>query len=275
MKTQNLSLQLLAFAVALLTCSAAAVAQSAPPEAPQPTTPTTTAPPAEAPSSDELPDAPSTVAHELPPAVPTGPTVLFDTTMGRLTCQLFDKEAPLTATNFIGLATGTKTWTDPVTTKQVQGEPFYDSTTFHRVIPGFMIQGGDRLGTGEGDAGYYVPDEISSSLRFDVPGRLAMANSGPGTDGSQFFITEAANPALDGKYTIFGQCDPHTVLMVKGIALVDRNAQDKPLTPVVINKVSIVPEGQPIPPAPAAATTNTPIPPTGEDSEKIRERPHE
>jgi len=275
MKTQNLSLQLLVFAVALLTCSAVAVAQSAPPEAPQPSMPTTTAPPAGAPSSDELPDAPSTVAHELPPAVPTGPTVLFDTTMGRLTCQLFDKEAPLTATNFIGLATGTKTWTDPVTTKQVQGEPFYDGTTFHRVIPGFMILGGDRLGTGEGDAGYYVPDEISSSLRFDIAGRLAMANSGPGTDGSQFFITEAANPALDGKYTIFGQCDPHTVLMVKGIALVDRNAQDKPLTPVVINKVSIVPEGQPIPPAPAAATTITPTSPTSEDSEKIRERPHE
>jgi peptidyl-prolyl cis-trans isomerase A (cyclophilin A) len=275
MKNQNLSRQLLVLAVALLTCSAVAIAQSAPPEAPQPSTPTTATPPAGAPSSADLPDAPSTVAHELPPAVPTGPTVLFDTTMGRLTCQLFDKEAPLTAANFVGLATGTKPWTDPVTTKQVQGQPFYDGTTFHRVIPGFMIQGGDRLGTGEGDAGYYVPDEISSSLRFDLPGRLAMANSGPGTDGSQFFITEAANPALDGKYTIFGQCDPHTVLMVKGIALVDRNAQDKPLTPVVINKVSIVPEGQPIPPAPAATTTNAPDPPTGEDSEKIRERPHE
>jgi peptidyl-prolyl cis-trans isomerase A (cyclophilin A) len=275
MKNQNLSRQLLVLAVALLTCSAVAIAQSAPPEAPQPSTPTTATPPAGAPSSADLPDAPSTVAHELPPAVPTGPTVLFDTTMGRLTCQLFDKEAPLTAANFVGLATGTKPWTDPVTTKQVQGEPFYDGTTFHRVIPGFMIQGGDRLGTGEGDAGFYVPDEISSALRFDVPGRLAMANSGPGTDGSQFFITEAANPALDGKYTIFGQCDPHTVLMVKGIALVDRNAQDKPLTPVVINKVSIVPEGRPIPPAPAATTTNAPGPPIGEDSEKIRERPHE
>jgi peptidyl-prolyl cis-trans isomerase A (cyclophilin A) len=207
--------------------------------------------------------------------VPTGPTVLFDTTMGRLTCKLFDKEAPLTAANFIGLATGTKTWTDPVTTKPVNGEPFYNGTTFHRVIPGFMIQGGDRLGTGEGDAGYYIPDEISPSLRFDVAGRLAMANSGPGTDGSQFFITEAANPALDGKYTIFGQCDPHTVLMVKGIALVDRNAQDKPLTPVLIKNVSIVPDGQPVPPAPSAATINPSTAPASEDSEKIKERPHE
>ena len=273
MKTQDLSFHLLASAVVLFTYSAVVMAQSTPPEAPQPATPTAAAPSAGAASSDQLPDAPSTVAHELPTPVPTGPTVLMDTSMGRLTCQLFDKEAPLTAANFIGLATGTKTWTDPLTTKPVSGKPFYDGTTFHRVIPGFMIQGGDRLGTGEGDAGYYVPDEISPSLRFDVPGRLAMANSGPGTDGSQFFITEAANPDLDGKYTIFGQCDPHTVLMVKGIALVDRNAQDKPLTPVVINKVSIVPEGQPIPPA--TAVSNTSSLPTGEDSEKIKERPHQ
>ncbi len=271
MKTQNLSLQCFLMVAALLTCSGVAVAQSNSPNAPQPATPTTSAPPV---GSDGLPDAPSTVAHELPPAVPTGPTVLFDTTMGRLTCKLFDKEAPQTAANFIGLATGTKPWTDPVTTKQVNGQPFYDGTTFHRVIPGFMIQGGDRLGTGEGDAGYYIPDEISPSLRFDVPGRLAMANSGPGTDGSQFFITEAANPDLDGKYTIFGQCDSHTVLMVKGIALVDRNAQDKPLTPVVINKVSIIPDGHTVPPPPSVATSNTSSPPTGENSEKIQERSH-
>jgi peptidyl-prolyl cis-trans isomerase A (cyclophilin A) len=194
--------------------------------------------------------------------------------MGRLTCNLFDKEAPLTVANFIGLATGTKTWIDPVTLKEVKGIPFYDGTAFHRVIPGFMIQGGDRLGTGEGDAGYYIPDEISPALRFDMPGRLAMANSGPGTDGSQFFITEAANSQLDEKYTIFGQCDPHTVLMVKGIALVDRNAQDKPLTPVVMNKVTIVPVGQPLPPLPANATTASPSPPTGGEDQELRERPH-
>jgi peptidyl-prolyl cis-trans isomerase A (cyclophilin A) len=180
--------------------------------------------------------------------VPTGPTVLFDTTMGRLTCQLFSKQAPQTVASFIGLATGTKTWTDPVTQQPVTGKPFYNGTTFHRVIPGFMIQGGDRLGDGTGDAGFYLPDEITSSLRFDVPGRLAMANSGPGTDGSQFFITEDQKPELNGHYTIFGQCDPHSVLMVGSIARVQRNAEDKPLTPVVINRVTIVPEGQPIPP---------------------------
>jgi peptidyl-prolyl cis-trans isomerase A (cyclophilin A) len=270
MMNQNFSFRSLLFAVALITCTGVTVAQSTPPETPQPVPPASGTSAAGTQSNDALPDAPSTVAHELPPALPTGPTILFDTTMGRLTCRLFDKEAPLTAANFIGLATGTKMWTDPVTSKQIKNQPFYDGTTFHRVIPGFMIQGGDRLGTGEGDAGYYIPDEISPSLRFDVPGRLAMANSGPGTDGSQFFITEAANSELDGKYTIFGQCDPHTVLMVKGIALVDRNSQDKPLTPVVINKVSVVRDGHPIPPQPNP-TASSPSPAQG--SEKVEERP--
>jgi peptidyl-prolyl cis-trans isomerase A (cyclophilin A) len=273
MKTQNLSLHKFLRTLVLVLSPALAVAQSTPPATPPPSpTPLPqAAAPAAAQSQDALPDAPSTIAHDLPPAVPTGPTVVFDTTMGRLTCKLFDKEAPLTVANFVGLATGTKPWIDPVTLKQVTNKPFYDGTTFHRVIPGFMIQGGDRLGTGEGDAGFYIPDEISPTLRFDVPGRLAMANSGPGTDGSQFFITETAQPSLDGNYTIFGQCDPHTVLMVKGIALVDRDAQDKPLTPVVVNKVTIVAAGQPIPPLPPSAT---PAPATGAEDQDLRQRPH-
>ncbi len=211
---------------------------------------------AQAPASQQpeaLPDAPSTTAHTAPPATPTGPTAVFDTTMGRLTCRLFSQEAPITVANFVGLATGAKTWIDPVSLKQVSGKPFYDGTTFHRVIPGFMIQGGDRLGTGVGDAGFYIKDEISPNLRFDVPGRLAMANSGPGTDGSQFFITEDAKPELNGGYTIFGQCDAHSVLLAASIARVERNSQDKPVTPVVLNKVTIVPEGQPLPAEPAAA----------------------
>lgn len=199
-----------------------------------------------------LPDAPSATAQIAAPAVPTGPTVIFDTTMGRLTCKLFSKEAPKTVDNFIGLATGTKEWTDPVTQQKVTGKPFYDGTTFHRVIPNFMIQGGDRLGTGAGDAGYFFDDEFSPSLRFDVPGRLAMANAGPNTNGSQFFITEVPVPDLNGKHTIFGQCDAHSVVLVGAIARVQRDAQDKPITPVVINKVTIVPDGQPIPPDPAA-----------------------
>ena len=198
-----------------------------------------------------LPDAPSTTANEAPPAVPTGPTVVFDTSMGRLTCKLFSKEAPETVANFIGLAQGTKAWTDPLTDKKVKGRPYFDGTTFHRVIPSFMIQGGDRLGTGMGDPGYFFADEFSPALRFDVPGRLAMANSGPNTNGAQFFITEEPVPQLTGKHTIFGQCDSHSVLLVAGIARVPRNADDKPLTPVTMNKVTIVQEGQALPAPPA------------------------
>jgi peptidyl-prolyl cis-trans isomerase A (cyclophilin A) len=177
--------------------------------------------------------------------------------MGRITCKLFDREAPITVANFVGLATGSKPWTDPVTQQKVTNKPFYDGTVFHRVIPNFMIQGGDRLGNGSGDAGYYFDQEISPSLRFDVPGRLAMANSGPGTNGSQFFITEAANPELNGKYNIFGQCDPHSVLIVGTIARVDRNAEDKPLTPVTLNKVTVIPAGQPVPPEPGTTPSPT------------------
>jgi len=209
---------------------------------------------ASAQTPDALPDAPSTTAHEEPPATPTGPTVLFDTTMGRMTCQLYSKEAPITVANFIGLATGAKPWVDPLTDKKVTGKPFYDGTTFHRVIPSFMIQGGDRRGTGEGDAGYYFEDEIVPTLQFNIPGRLAMANSGPGTNGSQFFITEVPVPELNGKHTIFGQCDLHSVLIASSIARVERNPQDKPLVPVVVNKVTIVPVGQPIPPEPPLPT---------------------
>ena len=189
-----------------------------------------------------------------PAATPTGPTVLFDTSMGRMTCQLFTEEAPQTAANFVALAIGSKPWTDPVTHQQVTGKPFYNGTQFHRVIPEFMIQGGDPLGDGTGDAGYFIPDETSPALRFDVPGRLAMANGGPNTNSSQFFITEVAKPELNGHYSIFGQCDPHSVLIVASIARVDRNQQDKPNTPVVLNKVTILQPGQPTPPEPVLST---------------------
>jgi peptidyl-prolyl cis-trans isomerase A (cyclophilin A) len=170
--------------------------------------------------------------------------------MGRMTCRLFSKEAPQTVANFVGLADGTKDWTDPGTHQKVHGKPLYNGTTFHRVIPGFMIQGGDPLGNGQGDPGYFVPDEFDSDLNFDVPGRLAMANSGPNTDGSQFFVTTAAYPSLDQHYTIFGQCDAHSVLVAQSIADVERDAHDKPLQPVILKKVTIVQEGQPIPAPP-------------------------
>jgi peptidyl-prolyl cis-trans isomerase A (cyclophilin A) len=215
----------------------------------------------------QLPDAPSTTSQLKPPTVPTGPTAVIDTTMGRLTCKLYEKEAPITVANFIGLADGSKEWTDPKTLKKMRHEPFYNGTTFHRVIPTFMIQGGDRVGDGTGDPGYFFQDEIDPSLTFDQPGLLAMANagagpSGGGTNGSQFFITELPVPQLNGKHTIFGQCDAHSVLLVASIARVERNSNDKPLTPVVINRITIVPVGAPMPPEPVIAAPPPPAPPT-------------
>ncbi len=209
---------------------------------------------ASAQTTSTLPDAPGAVATPQPTVslVPTGPSVVFDTTMGRLTCKLFDKQSPLAAANFIGLAEGTKDWTDPVTGAKRHGVRYYDGTTFHRVIPTFMIQGGDRKGDGSGDAGYYFDNESTPGLLFDVPGRLAMANAGPNTNGTQFFITELPQPDLDGKYTIFGQCDTHTTLMVATIARVERDSRDKPRTPVTVDKITIVREGQPIPPEPTS-----------------------
>ncbi len=219
------------------------------------------------PAAQQLPDAPSTTSQLKPPPVPAGPTAVIDTTMGRLTCKLYEKEAPVTVANFIGLAEGAKDWTDPKTLQKVRHQPFYNGTTFHRVIPAFMIQGGDRMGDGTGDPGYFFQDEIDPSLTFDQPGLLAMANAGPGpsgggTNGSQFFITEQPVPQLNGKHTIFGLCDEHSALLVASIARVERNTSDKPITPVVINRVTIVRDGQPMPPLPAtpstAATPQTP-----------------
>lgn len=239
-------------------------AQTAP-ASPQTTTPEQQKPAAAAPS--DLPDSPGAASPKHVEMQPTGPLAVFETTMGRMTCRLFDKESPLAAANFIGLATGTKDWTDPVTAQKVHAKPFYDGTTFHRVIPSFMIQGGDRKGDGSGDAGFYFDNENTPGLTFSVGGRLAMANAGPNTNGTQFFITEVPYPDLDGKYTIFGQCDSHTQLMVATMTRVDRNANDKPLTPVVLSKLTIVREGEAVPPVPAATPAGvatpatTPIPP--------------
>lgn len=214
-----------------------------------------TPPQASSSQSEALPDDPGTTAHVQAPIVPNGPTVVFDTSMGRMTCGLFAKEAPETVANFIGLATGSKIYTSPVSHQKVHGKPFYDGTTFHRVIPHFMIQGGDPTGTGNGDPGYFVDDEIVPNLNFDVAGRLAMANAGPNTNGSQFFITVAPQPSLDGHYTIFGQCDPSSVLVAESITQVPRDPHDKPLEPVYLDKVTIVQPGQSIPQPPSPAAT--------------------
>jgi peptidyl-prolyl cis-trans isomerase A (cyclophilin A) len=199
----------------------------------------------------DLPDAPE--ATPAARTVPNGPTVVMDTSMGRITCRLYQRQAPKAVATFIGLATGTMDWTDPKTHKLQHSRPFYDGTTFHRVIPEFMIQGGDPTGTGMGDPGFSFDDEFYPDLNFDRPGRLAMANSGPNTNGSQFFITEAPYDSLDQHYTLFGQCDDPSVDVVKAIARVKRDDNDKPRSPVFLKKVTIVPEGQPVPPLPADA----------------------
>jgi peptidyl-prolyl cis-trans isomerase A (cyclophilin A) len=193
----------------------------------------------------------SVLAEEKPSGPPSNePTAIIDTTMGTLRCKLFPKEAPKTVANFVGLADGTKDWKDPATGQTKHGVPLYSGTIFHRVIPDFMIQGGDPLGEGTGDPGYKFADEIVPSLTFDRPGRLAMANSGPNTNGSQFFITEVPTPHLNGHHTIFGQCDEASVALVKKIARVPRGARDKPTTPVRINKI-VIERGAPKP-APSA-----------------------
>jgi peptidyl-prolyl cis-trans isomerase A (cyclophilin A) len=199
---------------------------------------------------DDLPDAPQATVAAL--TRPNGPTVVIDTSMGRITCQFYQKQAPKAVANFIALAEGTKDWTDPGTRKKQHDKRYFDGTIFHRVIPEFMIQGGDPTGTGTGDPGYAFEDEFDPNLGFDRPGRLAMANSGPNTNGSQFFITEVPTENLNHVHTIFGQCDEPSVLVVKTIARVQRNADDKPLTPVVLKKVTIVREGEPLQPDPTA-----------------------
>ena len=177
--------------------------------------------------------------HSAAPAAPSGPTAIIDTTAGKLKCTLFPDKAPIGVANFIGLANGTKDWKSPISGAKKHGVPLYDGTIFHRVIPEFMIQGGDPAGTGAGDPGYAFKNETSPTLKFDRPGRLAYANAGPDTNGSQFFITEVPYPSLNGGYTIFGQCDEATVALVKQIARMGRDSNDKPYRPVKINHISV------------------------------------
>lgn len=159
------------------------------------------------------------------------------TSMGDLRCALFWKEAPVTVANFVGLATGGTRWVDVA--GQERTEPLYPGTIFHRVIPDFMIQGGDPDGDGTGGPGYAFLDEIHPDLRFDRPGRLAMANSGPATNGSQWFVTEVSVPHLDGRHTIFGQCDEASMDVVRRIARVPKGELDKPITPVTIQGIEL------------------------------------
>jgi peptidyl-prolyl cis-trans isomerase A (cyclophilin A) len=161
----------------------------------------------------------------------------FETTQGNFTVRLFDKEAPTTVANFVGLAEGTKEWTDPAS-GQKKTEPYYDGVIFHRVINGFMIQGGDRLGQGTGGPGYKFNDEFHPALRHGKAGILSMANSGPNTNGSQFFITLGPTPHLDNRHSVFGEV-VEGLDVVQKIGGVATGRQDRPATPVVMNKVTI------------------------------------
>ncbi len=160
----------------------------------------------------------------------------IETTMGAFHCELFADKVPMTVANFVGLARGLKAWRHPGN-GEVHMKPFYDGIIIHRVIPRFMVQTGDPLGQGVGGPGYSFDDEIRDELRHSAGGMLSMANAGPGTNGSQFFITEGATPHLDGRHTVFGQCKE--VDLVKQITQVQRDDADRPLQEVKIERVVI------------------------------------
>jgi peptidyl-prolyl cis-trans isomerase A (cyclophilin A) len=173
-------------------------------------------------------------ARDLPGAGPLAATI--ETSMGTIRCTLLADQAPMTVANFVGLARGLKAWRHPET-GEVTRKPLYDGVVFHRVIPDFMIQGGDPLGRGTGGPGYRFDDEISTKARHDGAGVLSMANAGAGTNGSQFFITDKATPHLDDRHTVFGRC--RDVAVIKKIARVKRDTADRPEKDVVIQRVTI------------------------------------
>ena len=162
----------------------------------------------------------------------------FDTSLGKFTAELYADKTPKTVANFVGLADGSKEWTHPGTKDKKKGVPYYDGIIFHRVIEGFMIQGGDPLGKGFGGPGYNFEDEFHPSLRHDALGILSMANAGPNTNGSQFFITLGPTPHLDRKHTVFGVVT-EGLDVVKKIGATPVGPNDRPVTPVVMNKVTI------------------------------------
>ena len=164
----------------------------------------------------------------------------FHTTMGQFRARLLPEHAPKTVENFLGLAMGKKTWRHPSDGKE-RNEPLYDNTIFHRVIPDFMVQAGDPTGTGRGGPGYQFEDEVSGGPSFDKPGYLAMANAGPNTNGSQFFITEIPTDWLNGKHTIFGEV-VEGMDVVNAIARAPRGPGDKPNEDVVLERVEITEE---------------------------------
>jgi peptidyl-prolyl cis-trans isomerase A (cyclophilin A) len=177
------------------------------------------------------------------------------TSQGDIVVRLFSKDAPKTVENFVGLATGEKEWRHPVSGEKMKKKPLYNGTIFHRVIPNFMIQAGDPMGTGTGDPGYRFEDEFQSGRTFNKKGLLAMANAGPNTNGSQFFITTSMPAHLNGHHTIFGEVVKGYDVVEK-ISKVPRDQMDKPLTPVTLTTVELsetAPKGVPAAGAPAAS----------------------
>lgn len=189
-----------------------------------------------------IPNIGTATTEEILSAVPgEGQLVaVLHTSEGDLEVELYEDRAPNTVANFVGLAMGTKTWKDPET-GELRRDPYYDGVIFHRIIKNFMIQGGDRTGTGRGGPGYQFADEFHPELRHTGPGILSMANAGPGTNGSQFFICEVATPHLDGRHAVFGKARDED-LVVK-IASVPTGRGDRPVNPVTINKVTVKREG--------------------------------
>ena len=161
----------------------------------------------------------------------------FETSLGNFTAELFEQQTPKTVANFVGLAEGSKEWKHPKTGEK-STKPFYDGVIFHRIIDGFMIQGGDPLGQGYGGPGYQFEDEFHADLRHDRVGVLSMANAGPNTNGSQFFITLGPTPHLDRRHSVFGRVT-EGLDVVEKIGKVKTGPQDRPVTPVVMNRVWI------------------------------------
>lgn len=167
------------------------------------------------------------------------PDAVFHTNEGSFRVRLMPEHAPTTVENFVGLATGTKEWTDP-SSGEARSEALYPGTLFHRVIPDFMVQGGDPLGTGTGGPGYRFEDEVpAGGPAFDRPGLLAMANAGPNTNGSQFFVTVAATPWLDGRHTIFGEVT-EGYDVVERISSIETGPQDRPIRDVVLERIEVI-----------------------------------
>lgn len=204
----------------------------------------------------QTPPAPQ--ASPAKPAREDGLYAVMTTTQGTITFRLFEKETPITVRNFRGLVRGTREFRDPKTGAMVK-RPFYNGIIFHRVIPGFMIQVGDPTAIGNYDAGYTIPDEFVPTLKFDVPGRVGMANIGqPHTGSTQFFITDGTPTHLNGHHTIFGQVTEGQDV-VKKIANMPRDANDKPNTPVKIVSIKLERVGPPPTPPTAAAKKAAPV----------------